>query len=411
VALPAVWAEAAHASGAAGLPKGISGGNDVGDPGHAKPNDLLLRLPDGSQPNLDYCRAAGVRWLKVWVDWSKLQPQPAADRSSSWAALDAAPGAAALDQVVAGANAAGLHVILTLYQAYPEWVGTPPPGTLAADGTEVGTGRARACVVPDDVGPDAPWGWFVGWLAARYAPGRGRGLGALGAPTPAAAQLLEVVNEPNLLLWPQAGLAAKVAAMVRTGDALAAAAGLPGVLGPALHDGSFGRGVTPYRPFATAVLDALAGWTPAGYVGWSMHNYVEVGHGLDWPRSHVRWMQDELTRRGWGSAVPAPIWVTESGYAPRVGGPRTADELARQDVLGRWNYAMLRDRPSGAVVWMQHLWNDYPHPGERSHWGLRDAVVYGPDGVAQLGAPRPFWATFRDLPDGVVVPPAGVPTF
>src|SRR6185436_15011849 len=102
----------------------------------------------------------------------------------------AGPGAAvfaALDAQIARANADGLEVALTLYQAFPDW--TRAPGSPAAP--------PKLAAVADDRSPEGPWAWLVAYLCERYARG--------GAGNPSGAQLdwLQPMNEPNLTWWPQ----------------------------------------------------------------------------------------------------------------------------------------------------------------------------------------------------------------
>ena len=126
--------------------------------------------------------------------------QPRRASRSTTPANPGFPHLQAIDAQVDAAVADGLQVILMPYR-YPRWVNH----TTRARRDEVAAWR-----LPDaGHGPYSPWATFVEALWQRYA---GR------------MACFEVVNEPNLQLWPQDGVAERVAWMISTVDAIAAPA-------------------------------------------------------------------------------------------------------------------------------------------------------------------------------------------
>src|SRR4051794_20366917 len=150
--------------------------------------------------------------LRLWADWPTLQPDR--DHDVGDPASRGHPALLALDEQIRRAVEDGLQVILVPYR-YPPWAnGTEhlapgsagdlghmladrayPSAVRAADGDVPAGLKAREYKLPaDGHGPDSPWGRFVAALIDRYVT-RGDGNGRIDA--------LEVVNEPNLQLWPQ----------------------------------------------------------------------------------------------------------------------------------------------------------------------------------------------------------------
>src|SRR3954452_16770583 len=104
--------------------------------------------------------------------------------------------------------------------------------------------------LPDDLSPSGAWGRWIAWLLDRYA-------GRIDA--------LEIVNEPNLQLWPQRDAAgaltidAAVATMMQTPAALASRQKrAPLLVAPATGDPvGDSRLRTGYDTFTRALLDRL----------------------------------------------------------------------------------------------------------------------------------------------------------
>ena len=160
-------------------------------------------------------------WVKLWADWPRLQP----DASRP-------PDLGALDADVAAARADGLKVMITAWRFAPWTNGGGAPGPAGQDVT---------FKLPADLSRSSAWGRWVDTLVARFA---GR------------ADAIEIVNEPNLQLWPQSGVVAAVAQMMETAATVAARhSGAPLLVGPATADvdgGSPQR--TAYEVFTRELL-------------------------------------------------------------------------------------------------------------------------------------------------------------
>jgi hypothetical protein len=203
-------------------------------------------------------RATHVRF---WVDWPIVQPDPR--HSLADPANPGQPNLVALDGQVDAAVADGLEVILLPYR-YPFWVN----GERRHFHT-----RSPEWRMPDSGhGPYSPWAEFVEALWARYA---GR------------MAYFEVVNEPNLQIWPQAGVAKRVAWMVATVDAVARRHGFAATcLAPSVADAEsrdVPELITPGPRFTAALLDALdrRGFAGGDHWIWSFHNYNDAEQGGD----------------------------------------------------------------------------------------------------------------------------------
>ncbi len=131
-------------------------------------------LLDGPRP---------ATFVGFWAIWPALQPQ-APDpftRVQAFRDLDdphgpAAGAFAALDAQIARANADGRTVALTLYQSFPAWTRPSVPLEPSRDPASGGAGYPELgqdglphdAHLPDDLGPDGPWAWLVGYLCRRY---------------------------------------------------------------------------------------------------------------------------------------------------------------------------------------------------------------------------------------------------
>jgi hypothetical protein len=248
--------------------------------------------------------------VRMWADWPTLQPDPrfaiGDPRSPGHAAL------LALDDQIRWAAHDGLAVMLVPYR-YPPWAnGTEglEPGS-PADRSHALADRATAAAVlaaggempyglkareyalpPDGHGLGSAWGGFVASLFDRYVTGDG-GHGRIDA--------IEVVNEPNLQLWPQRSpsgdpqrpfavegseltIHRAAAEMMVSVDELARATGGITCLGPSTTDA---RGEHPRLVSAVedGFLDALLheldrrGFGGGCHWVWSYHNYLDIEEG------------------------------------------------------------------------------------------------------------------------------------
>jgi hypothetical protein len=272
------------------LPVAMGLGIDLTPQGLRTPGTLqdytVLRIQPWAPPLI--ARATHVRF---WVDWPFVQPDGAIALGDP--ANPGLPHLKALDAQLDAVVADGLQPILMPYR-YPRWVnhaeapfhGKSPEWRMPLSGH----------------GPESPWASFVETLWLRYS---------------CRMACFEVVNEPNLQLWPQDAVAERVAEMIATVDAIARRHEEPVTcLAPSISDAESDRPsmITEQRPFNAALLDAL---DRRGFAGgerwvWSFHNYNDAELGGD----RVSAMREQLAGRWRGRAAPdgGPlVYATEGG--------------------------------------------------------------------------------------------------
>jgi hypothetical protein len=237
----------------------------------------------------------------MWADWPSLQPDPelAPDDERSPARWKLR----ALDDQIALAGALGLRVILMPYR-FPRW----------ANGTEDArpgdSRKAPEYRLPDDpYGPESAWAGFFSFLHDRYHAGRGSG------PRVAA---FELVNEPNLQLWPQAGVAREVARLLKTAQGISARhAHSTMLLAPSISDDDAptSERSTRWDEFVRALLDELAviGYLAHSGQAWSHHNYTDVERRRSSTNSQA--IRALLAGRwaGYAEGRAPTVFVTEGG--------------------------------------------------------------------------------------------------
>jgi hypothetical protein len=291
-------------------------------------------------------------WIRMWADWPSLQPD-------ATAAIDdpASPShwkLQALDAQIALANARGVRVLLLPYR-FPTWVnGTAALAagkdtdaeisfehwdrmTPAAWARYVRDGRDPARYNPsrraleyrlpdlDPYGPFGRWARFFEFLYGRYHYGR-RASGPY-------VDGFELVNEPNLQLWPQqaapaadadpfeqtpATAATRVAELMRTAQAISEryAYSTP-LFAPSISDSDEpgSRLHTRDDAFTPALLDAFdaIGYRPHPGQAWSHHNYTDVERRLTKTRTQA--IRAQLTGRwtGYVAGQAPTVFVTEGG--------------------------------------------------------------------------------------------------
>lgn len=321
--------------------------------------------------NRHYFKESHTGWVKLWVSWYDLQQgHPASNRRQSWDYLRHLPQLRRLDGEVRAANADGVRVILTVYQAFPTWAtGATGPDPLSSKGPEQ--------KLPTDLSANGPWAWFIGYLSARY---EGK------------VDALEIVNEPNTLYWPLKNIVQATAAMMRTAAEVSARWGKQAIIAPATSDtpdpGAAQPGVSmDWRSFTSQLLAALGDWRPPVPVHWSQHNYKDVRTGVSAEASRAKQTIDMLERSSW--AGPKDLWLTEGGYnLGRLWRDPAAQRLQAARI--KQNFEAMRTLPEVAL-WTQHgindlAWNDFKS-------GLRDDF----NGGGGLGSIRPAWSIWRGL--------------
>lgn len=302
-------------------------------------------ISPGSAQDLRYAGNRGyfadtrTPWIRMWADWPSLQPHP-----------DYAPGdprspghwkLQALDAQIRLANASGLRVMLMPYR-FPTWAnGTATLSARKGGEEEIAfrhadrmspadweryqrTGRepegrhALEYLLPaDPYGPGSEWARFFAFLYGRY-EGRVDGF--------------ELVNEPNLQLWPQQAppppgadpfapaettIEATVAQLLKTAQGISASHGHSTMLyAPSISDSdtASSRRYTRYDDFVGALLDACAsiGYEPHSRQAWSHHNYTDVEKRQTATRTQL--IRGLLAGRWAGHGDGSPtVFVTEGG--------------------------------------------------------------------------------------------------
>jgi hypothetical protein len=336
--------------------------------------------------NRQYIKDSGTSWVKLWVSWYDLQQsyQPTS-QADSWRDLDTAPNGHAwlrrLDGQIKAANDDGVGVILTVYQAFPTWAsGATGPDPLSTKGPQA--------KIPTDLSANGPWGWFIGYLSARY-DGSNAAHGR--------ADALEIVNEPNALYWPMDDIVGATARMIRSAEALSYQYGRQTILAPATSDtpdpGAAGTGVSmDWKGFTSALLDDLATFRPRVPVYWSQHNYLDVQSEAPAVTSRAKQAIDLLYAKNWkGPEADRSLWLTEGGYNL---GSAWRDPSARdaQAAKIQKSFDAMRTLPE-VVMWTQHGINDIN--GNNFKSGLRDDFDRTLDAP---GAARTAWWTWLMLP-------------
>jgi hypothetical protein len=272
------------------IPRPMGRGIDLTPQGLRTPGVLqdytVLRTQAWAPPLI-----ARTTHLRLWVDWPFVQPDGGIALADP--ANPGLPHLVALDKQVDAAVADGLQVILMPYR-YPRWVNHT---------TEHFEDKSPEWRLPDSGhGPYSPWAHFVEALWERYA---GR------------MACFEVVNEPNLQLWPQDGVAERVAWMIATVDGVARRHDYAATcLAPSISDAESDRPfmITERRPFTATLLDALdrRGFSGGEHWVWSFHNYNDAELGGD----RVSDMRAQLAGRWRGRRADdgGPlVYATEGG--------------------------------------------------------------------------------------------------
>jgi hypothetical protein len=299
--------------------------------------------------NTDYFAETGTKWIRMWADWPSLQPHPgfAIDdpRSPGYWRLQG------LDAQIALANSRGIKVILMPYR-FPTWVnGTATLSaqkdtdaeisyrygdrmTKAAWDRYVRNGRNPAAYNPsrraleymlptDPYGPSSAWAQYFDFLYRRY--------GYQQRATGRYVHGFELVNEPNLQLWPQQGatttdpfaqtprtIERAIAQLFKTAGAISKRYAESTVLyGPSISDSdtTTSRLYTRYDAFVPAFLDACAaiGHAPSARVAWTHHNYTDVEKRQTSTRTQL--IRGLLAGRwtGLAGAQSPTVFITEGG--------------------------------------------------------------------------------------------------
>jgi hypothetical protein len=307
-------------------------------------------ISPGSAQDLRYAGNRGyfadtrTPWIRMWADWPSLQPHP------GYAPGDPrSPGhwkLQALDEQIRLARASGLKVMLMPYR-FPTWVnGTATLSARKDTDAEIAfrhadrmtraeweryvrNGRDPAAynpsrhaleyLLPDDAyGPASEWARFFDFLYDRYH---------------GWVDGFELVNEPNLQLWPQqappaAGadpfaptpttIGVAIAQLLKTAQAVSTSYAHTTMLyAPSISDSDTpsSRRYTRYDDFVGALLDAFGavGYLPHSRQAWSHHNYTDVEKRQTATRTQL--IRGLLAGRwgGHGDGREPTVYVTEGG--------------------------------------------------------------------------------------------------
>jgi hypothetical protein len=265
------------------------------------------------EANRRFFAETATPWVRMWADWPVLQPERdrTPDQGSGAAAL------ARLDAGIARARADGLSVMLTAWR-FPRWANGTDSLSPAADAgyqleDRIGPGgdptrrKDLTFKLPADLTPGSDWGRWIDFLIGRY------GAGAIDA--------LELMNEPNLQLWPQRGIGDAVAQMLIAAQVVASAhLGAPLLVAPATADPVGDSTLrTGYDTFTRELLDRLDArdFSAGPGFAWSHHSYADVEGELTGPDNRTAAARSLLVGRwaGWPAGDPqAPgLLVTETG--------------------------------------------------------------------------------------------------
>lgn len=290
-------------------------------------------------------------WIRMWADWPSLQPDGAYRIDDP-----ASPGywrLEALDAQIALANSHNVRVMLMPYR-FPTWVNgtaalaaqvnTDPEisfeywdrMTRAAWDRYVREGRDPAVynprrraleyrLPPDPYGPGSAWAGFMEFLYRRYHYGQRR--------TGRYVHGFELVNEPNLQLWPQQAppvegtdpfsltpvtITPTIARLMATAQAISARYKHSTMLyAPSISDGDSlsSRRYTRYDEFVPALLDAFGplGYQPHSTQAWSHHNYTDVEKRQTATRTQI--IRTLLAGRwtGYSNGQAPTVFITEGG--------------------------------------------------------------------------------------------------
>jgi hypothetical protein len=374
--------------------------------------------------NRAYFSETQTGWIRMWADWPSLQPD------SRYRIDDpASPGywrLQGLDAQIRQACADGLRVMLMPYR-FPLWAnGTA--GLVKNSDAEISfqyadrmsaatwnkyvangrnasvynpSRRALEYRVPNEgYRLDGAWSKFFEFLMRRYNYGQ-RASGRF-------VHGFELVNEPNLQLWPQRvpgpasdpfsgsstlKIGATIAQLMKTAQAVSARFGhTTGLYAPSSSDSEIvSRLVTHYLEFTTNLLDSSAaiGFVPNSAMGWSHHNYSDVEQRVS---TRVQLLRDRLRGRWTGKADSyAPtVWITEGGA--RVGKMRTLypgeDPLAAQAKCLQTAWDLHNSTTNGQGVAMLAQYLLYADPN--FDCGLLEA--------APSTVKRPAYATWKTFP-------------
>jgi hypothetical protein len=300
------------------------------------------------------------RYVRIFVPWRHMQPTAPANRSAARAQLlnwvtNVRPDFEPRIQKAGGRTSA----ILVVYHEFPPWTNTPPTPPSASCRPAItqkekdrpasrlpcdlsGTGEYSKSFNGSGKYADSPWGWFIEWLMERY---KDKVAG------------IEILNEPNFLMWPlDQDFPRRVAFMMTAATELACRTGFPGAIyAPAISD------ETSYLTRTRKILAAFksmpsfyrhprVGACPSGdrvcrcatekgnkriNIKWSHHNYKDINKG----KGKAKSVKNMLKLLACTTKKVSPyLYLTEGGaYYPELGNDATqAAQAALKRLSDNW---------------------------------------------------------------------------
>jgi hypothetical protein len=282
--------------------------------------------------NLRMISQQGVQILRAQFDWNRIETWPGHFDLHEY------------DRLVADAAVSGLRV-LPILQAPPGWWSTAPA-----------TGAGPAMYPPND---DAAFGRFAATLVHRYGPG-----GTLWQDEPWLPKLpiisWQIWNEPSLLrFWATGPDPAAYTALLKAAYSAIKA------VDPSAEVVAAGLPLSPLgMPFKKFVDGMYAAGAKGNFDTFALHAYASTASGSIWIARYARGLLD-------AHGDPAPIWITEFGWAS--GGPAsvfTLDETGQTQQIADFLNQVSRQRVAlglRGVVYFQ--WKDVdPATAGRDIW-------------------------------------------
>jgi len=292
------------------LQKGVS----LGPSGVTVPTSVYSYLA----PNVaNHYAVTSTPWIKFWAPLPEIFPASGV--------VNMTPVAALANQIAA-ARANGLKVILTCWQ-FPVWINGYTETTTDQPGQ---AGKGARYRLPDDISTGSAFAGMTSYLLSWFSAGSSRS----SSPNPnAIVDVLEIVNEPNSMLWPQVDASGNRWAGCHVGQMMQLALtinswygnqtiiGGPGITDARVSGGVSASGaVTDAVTFATDFVSTFtnAGVTPGPKALFTMHNYGDIAPPGGSTTLWVPKVREQALRGVWAGYPSANvhdprIWITESG--------------------------------------------------------------------------------------------------
>jgi hypothetical protein len=354
------------------------GPNHFGNPGSVQDPRYANNLGD--------LKATKTHWAKLWVDWNILEPNPG---QIDWWRVGQ------LDDQIRYLQGNGIAIVLGLVHTFPRWANNTTDAELArmssADRAALDADRQDKPYErrwPSDLSTNGPWARMISLLANRYSANNPNRPGQY-----CYVNFLELMNEPNLLFWPQVQIECYVVQMFSTAQVITDYLGSqPALMGPGTWDGDHDDAQNPNHPRYTGLQtfqDRVLGlgFAARGNFMWSIHNYGDVTYDRNWSAATTR-ARLKGSWPGWGGTGDPWIWMSEGGVALQwISGNRDTQNSKVKSCFSRMNN-QTEGQGAGVACFTNYL--NYSDPNFDS--GLREPAEWG-------GAARPVFNTWANLPE------------